>query len=221
MSDSSHSALDVLRQAQLVFWDFDGVVKDSVAVKTEAFGRLFMPYGADVARRVRAHHEANGGMSRFDKMPVYLQWAAQDTSAATVKLFCERFSELVYQGVIDAPWVPGVRAYLNEHHGEQPFVLLTATPQEEIEIILARCGIDHVFREVHGAPTSKSSAMADVLRRWQRSPADAVFIGDASADLAAAAANGVPFLLRRTPLNAGLQNHFTGLSLDDFEAAHE
>ena len=45
---------------KLYFWDFDGVIKDSVDVKTQAYFQLFEPFGLDVAERVRQHHEAMG-----------------------------------------------------------------------------------------------------------------------------------------------------------------
>lgn len=218
MGDSQQAVLDVLREARLVFWDFDGVIKDSVSVKTQAFERLFLPYGADVARKVREHHEANGGMSRFDKMPVYLQWAGQEASAASIQKFCERFSDLALQAVIDSPWVSGVHAYLERHHREQPFVVVTATPQAEIETILTATGIAQWFREVHGSPTTKAAALADVLRRRQLDPGATVFVGDANADLAAAKANQVTFVLRRTSLNERLRDGFAGPSFDDLEA---
>ena len=34
-----------LSDYKLVFWDFDGVIKDSVTVKTDAFSKLFEKYG--------------------------------------------------------------------------------------------------------------------------------------------------------------------------------
>ena len=37
-----------LKGKQLVFWDFDGVIKDSVSVKSMGYEQLFMPYGEDV-----------------------------------------------------------------------------------------------------------------------------------------------------------------------------
>ncbi|MFC4313386.1 HAD family hydrolase [Steroidobacter flavus] len=218
MTDGSRSTLQLLRTAKLVFWDFDGVIKDSVSVKTQAFERLFLPYGREVASKVREHHEANGGMSRFDKMPVYLQWAGQEVTEASVQKFCDRFSELALQAVIDAPWVSGVHAYIERHHREQPFVLVTATPQAEIETILTATGIAQCFREVHGSPTTKTAAIADTLARWQLDPGATVFVGDASADLAAAKTNQVTFVLRRTPLNERLRDGFAGPSFDDLEA---
>lgn len=204
------NAAQNLRAASLIFWDFDGVIKDSVEVKTTAFERLFLPYGAEIARRVRRHHEANGGVSRFDKIPLYLTWAGEPANPAQVEAFCDLFSQAVLQAVIDAPWVPGVCEYLLRHCAEQYFVLVTATPQEEIEQILAALELTHCFREVHGAPTKKASAIEAVLARQKCAPERALMIGDAETDLRAAQANAVPFLLRRTPLNLSVQASYGG-----------
>jgi phosphoglycolate phosphatase-like HAD superfamily hydrolase len=199
-----------------IFWDFDGVIKDSVGVKSEAFERLFEPFGRDVAARVRTHHEAHGGMSRFEKLPQYLEWAGQPADETNVARYCELFSREVRQAVIDAPWVPGAREYLEANHARQRFVLVTATPQEEIEDILEALRIGEWFREVHGAPTTKADAVRGALRRWNCPPEDALLIGDATADYEAARAAGVGFLLRRTGLNVALQREHRGAQCEDF-----
>ncbi len=49
-----------------IFFDFDGVIADSLDVKTNAFYRMYEPYGKDIAESVAKHHIANGGMSRFE-----------------------------------------------------------------------------------------------------------------------------------------------------------
>ena len=98
--------------AVLVFWDFDGVIKDSVEVKTRAYFQLFEPFGSVVAEKVREHHESHGGISRFDKLPIYLQWADLETNQSTVSEFCEKCTQRVMQGVIDAHWVAGVERHL-------------------------------------------------------------------------------------------------------------
>ena len=33
-----------------IFFDFDGVIKDSVKVKSESFEKLFLPFGKKVAK---------------------------------------------------------------------------------------------------------------------------------------------------------------------------
>jgi len=215
MTHSIYETRELISSAGLVFWDFDGVIKDSVDVKTAAFERLFEPYGTEVARRVRGHHEAHGGVSRFDKIPLYLTWAGEPANPAQVEAFCERLSQAVLQAVIDAPWVPGVCEYLIERCAEQYFVLVTATPQKEIEHILATLELAHCFREVHGASTKKASAVGAVLARIKFTPEQALMIGDSETDWQAAQANAVPFLLRRTSLNLSIQASYGGPMFDD------
>lgn len=209
-NDHQADIVAILRQADAVFWDFDGVIKDSVEAKSIALEQLFQPYGSDVVARVREHHETNGGVSRFDKIPLYLAWAGESTSDARVREFCERFSGLVMQAVIDSPWVPGVREYLTDNNAKQYFVLVSATPYDELRQILTSLDLARCFREVHGAPRKKADAIRDVLRRLQLTPERALMVGDADTDHAAAEHNGVPFLLRRTRLNKALQVRFDG-----------
>lgn len=204
-----------LDQFDAVFWDFDGVIKDSMKVKTSAFQKLFLPYGHKVTEEIINHHEANGGVSRFEKIPLYLKWAGEDVSIELVDKFCDLFSKAVLQSVIDSHWVPGVHEYLCDHYREKYFVLVTATPQDEIEEILSALEIVRWFREIFGAPTDKKDAVQLVLEKQKFMPCDALLIGDAKTDLLAAQDNSIPFLLRRTPENRYLQNHYDGPQFDD------
>jgi len=54
-----------------IIFDFDGVLAESVHIKTQAFYKLYEPFGVNVAEKVVQHHKANGGMSRFEKFPYY------------------------------------------------------------------------------------------------------------------------------------------------------
>jgi beta-phosphoglucomutase-like phosphatase (HAD superfamily) len=120
------SLLKYLDSYQMILWDFDGVIKDSVEVKSLAFEELFKPYGEKVVRKIVAHHESHGGMSRFEKIPLYLSWAGVKISSDLVRIFCNRFSQLVSGSVVESPWMPGVYEYLN---GNQKKNILPLLPQ--------------------------------------------------------------------------------------------
>jgi len=199
----------------IVFWDFDGVIKDSLDVKTKAFESLFLSFGEDVASKVSEHHKSNGGVSRFEKLPLYLSWADEPATPEQVADYCDIFAKSVKQSVIDSPWVPGVREYLLQNYSKQYFVLVTATPQEEVEEILSALGIKECFREIFGSPITKKDAISIVLRRQKFDPSQALMIGDAETDMTAAEANSVSFLLRRTPQNIHLQEKSYNLKFDD------
>ena len=205
-------ALDV----KTIFWDFDGVIKDSVWVKSDAFEKLFLPYGKEFARKVRKHHEDNGGMSRFDKLPLYLKWAGLEPSQTLIKEYAENFSILVKQTVIDSEWVRGVLIYLQKNCKKQQFFLVTATPQEEIEAILNALKITEYFSEVIGSPTPKNEAIKMLLDRYNIESGKAVMIGDSISDYMAATENQVKFVLRKTKLNKLLQQQLDCLMIDNF-----
>jgi len=207
--------LALLKESQIVFWDFDGVIKDSVMVKSAGYEKLFLPFGEDVVKRVNKHHNVHGGISRYEKIPLYLSWAGEPANPIQVQDFCDRFSELVQQAVVDSPWVPGVCEYLSSHYADQCFVLITGTPQKEIEEILHALNITRYFRNVYGAPKAKTIMVKDVLERLSCPFEQALVIGDSGTDLEAAKNNNVAFLLRRTSLNKELQKQFTGPSFEN------
>lgn len=205
-----------MKERSVLFWDFDGVIKESVEIKSHAYVALFAQFGEKVVAQIRSHHEAHGGMSRFEKIPLYLSWSGQSSDAAEVARYCLRFAHTVRERVIDSPWVPGAREYLEQNHSRQCCVVLTATPQEEIEGILAVLQIASWFREVHGAPTPKAQAIAATLSRWQYPASKALVIGDSWSDYEAARGARVDFLLRRTPANTDLQRTYPGPQCENF-----
>ncbi len=110
-------AVEILKNFDVIFWDFDGVIKESVEVKTNAFEKLFSPYGKEVTKRIIAHHENNGGMSRFEKIPIYLKWAGESLSQPLIDKYLIKFSCFVKKRVIDSKWVPGALEYLKKYYG--------------------------------------------------------------------------------------------------------
>jgi len=201
---------------QYIFWDFDGVIKDSVEVKSSAFEQLFKTFGINVANKVKCHHEANSGISRFDKLPIYLEWSGQHPTQALIQCYSEKFSRLVKQKVIESEWVPGVLNYLEINSKNQIFFLITATPQAEIEEILNTLEIQQYFRKVIGAPTNKKNALKMLLDEYSVTPYQAIMIGDSNSDYDAALVNQIPFVLRRTNLNWKLQERLNCLTIEDF-----
>lgn len=205
----------IISDKKIIFWDFDGVIKDSVGVKTEAFLSLFPTANPGVINKIRSHHESHGGMSRFEKIPIYISFSGEIPTPSRVLELSEQFSKLVMSGVIESPWVGDAEDFLLKYAKTFHFVLVTATPHLEIKIILKRLNIDHCFQEVYGSPNEKSSAIASVLSRTGVRPEFALMIGDSEVDLKAAAANNVPFLLRKTSHNVAIQSRVVDSYFDN------
>lgn len=201
-----------------IFLDFDGVIKDSVSVKSEAFTKIFSVFGSCVAEKVRIHHENNGGVPRYEKIPLYLSMAGVDPDKRLISQYASDFAKLVKQNVIDSDWVPGARSFLEKHHGELPIFLITATPQDEIEDIVAALGIRNFFSRIVGFPIKKSDAIEKILKEFCLEKTQSVMIGDTVSDYDAAYANGVFFILRKTTFNSDFQNRLNCLVIEDFNS---
>jgi phosphoglycolate phosphatase-like HAD superfamily hydrolase len=215
MGKKMTNSYQLLKKAKLVFWDFDGVIKDSLDVKANAFQDLFSCFGLEVALKVKQHHEKNGGISRFEKIPLYLSWTNEQVTTQRVDEFYRLFSEYVYQAVIESPWVPGVREYLSEWSKVQHFVLVSATPQEELDRISIAIGIKKYFHDIHGSPLSKAGIINSKLAKMNCPSPYALMIGDSETDLEAAAANDIPFLLRSTKFNKSLREVYSVPTFED------
>jgi len=205
-----------ISEYRYIFFDFDGVVKESIEVKSNAFRELFSNIDSRLCEKIISHHLENSGISRFEKIPLYFEMADFDLNEKSVKEYLDRFSFLVKDQVIKSKWVPGAKEYFLRNHLKQDFYLVTATPQFEIEKILDALKISHVFKQIFGAPTKKTDAIKSVVSGLNILPNDAVMVGDASADLQASIANNIDFILRKTDYNNSLQASYSGPQILDF-----
>lgn len=182
-----------------IIFDFDGIISESLGVKTEAFAELYRPYGKEIEEKVRQHHEANGGISRFEKFRIYQkEYLGVEVTEDKVADLAKRFSELVLDKVVAAPYVTGVDSFIKERYQEFDFFISTGTPTEEVEIVLQRKGIRHCFKEVHGSPEKKPEHVKGILTRYGYNNDEVVFIGDAPTDVDAARVNNIEFIGRYT-----------------------
>ena len=200
---------------KIIFWDFDGVIKDSVLAKGEVFAELFGSEDEYMYSRVLKHHCSNAGLSRSEKIVIYLGWAQNTPCEKHINLWEKKFNEIVVKKVCQSPWVPGALQYLQENYHRQYFILVSATPQEEMEQILEQLQIYKLFKRIYGHPNKKTDVIENTLDNLGVKPSDAVMLGDSVADYGAALENNVEFGLRRTDFNADIS-----LSNIDFEFRH-
>ena len=154
-------SLEPLSKADVIFWDFDGVIKESSAIKSLAFVEMFSKYGNEVLEKVMEHHQLNGGISREVKIPLYFsKFVGFSLTSQETEDRCLEYSKMVVQKVIDAPWVAGVLDYLKFNSYQQRFVLITGTPYLEIIKILTALDIIDCFQKVYGSPTTKKKALS-------------------------------------------------------------
>ena len=192
-----------------VFFDFDGVIKDSMEVKTDAFYHLYYPFGEEIAEKAKKHHTNNGGVSRFEKFKLYHQiFLNIELSENEIQEWADKFSTLVMQNVIESPYVKGAVEALRQISGTHNLFIITGTPQEEIEEIVNELAIGTYFTEICGSPKNKIYWSDYLLNKYKLDRKNVTFVGDANSDFLAAQKFGFNFVLREHSENTELFSSF-------------
>jgi phosphoglycolate phosphatase-like HAD superfamily hydrolase len=194
-----------------VAFDFDGVILESGPIKQQAFLDLFADH-PELQPRILAHHRRHLGVSRYDKLAwIHRELLGRPLSPEELAAAGRRYSELVLEQVLACPLVAGAEELLRALDGRLLSFVVSATPQQELELIVARRGLSDYFRELRGAPGAKADILVDLMRRHRLEPEELVMVGDGLSDYKAARQAGVAFVLRQT---AEQEEQFRGVEVE-------
>jgi len=180
---------------KVIIYDFDGVICDSVHVKTQAFVELYKDYGMDIQNKVKNYHIAHGGISRFEKIRYFqTELLNQVPDEETVSLMANRFADLVKEKVIASPYILGAKEFIEKNKNSSLQFICTGTPETEIIEIASRREIHNLFTGLYGAPKTKEFIINAILQETGAHGNECFFLGDALTDYNAAKSCNVPFI---------------------------
>ncbi|MDQ6997177.1 MAG: HAD hydrolase-like protein [Mariprofundus sp.] len=200
-----------------IFFDFDGVIAESVSAKTEAFRELYAQYGKTVTDKVVEHHINHGGVSRYEKFKIYHKiFLKKNISESKVQQLAQKFSRLVLDKVIDSEEVTGCKDFLNRYSKDLNFWIITGTPKIEIELIAEARGIGNHFLGLHGSPENKKYWTEYLIKKNALKRDETLFLGDATTDFEAAQFSKIHFGLREHSENKHIFSNYNGLKFNNF-----
>jgi HAD superfamily hydrolase (TIGR01549 family) len=186
-----------MKGVKAVIFDFDGVLVESVDVKTRAFAEMYRSYGEEIEKLVIAHHLEHGGLSRYEKFRYYEeQLLGQPFSSDKEKRLADNFSRKVKDAVVEAPFVPGAYQFLLNYHEKLSLFVASGTPEEELKEIISRRDISRFFVSIHGAPAKKAEILRNICELYKFDNTFVLMVGDSQTDYEGAAVAGIPFIGR-------------------------
>ncbi len=199
----------------LVF-DFDGVLIESVEIKSRAFLEVFGAYPEhhEAIARYHLHHL---GISRFEKFAwVYEALLGRRIEPEESAELGRLYSEIVFAQARDCPAVPGAdRALERLQAAGVPLYVASGTPETELRQLVEARGWSPRFRAVFGSPRLKPEILRRVTRELALPPGDVVMVGDGRSDHDAALDAGVRFVLRETASQAAHFADYAGPRVAD------
>jgi HAD superfamily hydrolase (TIGR01549 family) len=186
-----------MKNTDAIIFDFDGVLIESVDVKTRAFADMYAAYGPEIVEKVIHYHLVHGGISRFEKFKYWHRvFCGKKLSDEQLHELGNEFSRLVKDKVIKAPWVQGAYEFLESHYTHLPLFVASGTPDDEIRDIVERRIMSRYFIGVKGSPASKSEIINTFCNAHKFNRNRVLMVGDSITDYEGALASGVRFVGR-------------------------
>ena len=177
-----------------IVFDFDGVIVESTDIKSQAFYDVALPWGKEAAERMAKYHAEHFGVSRYVKFAWFFEHVlGRPITAKESTDLGNNFSEICLEKIKQAPYVPGFTDVLSVAYGRCPLYIASATPQEELERILAWRDIGDFFKAVYGSPPGKTKLLEQAVEAMNLPAANILMVGDSNTDLEAALAVGTKF----------------------------
>lgn len=178
-----------------IIFDFDGVICDSVDVKTLAFAEMYAGFGNEIENKVIQYHLEHGGISRYEKFRFFhSEFLGIELNDPELNAMGEQFSSIAFQKVINSPFIKGAGEFIRTNSKKYLQFICTGTPENEIKTILAKKEMKQFFNEVYGSPQTKKVIIKNILQKYELLPEEIVFIGDAMTDFNAASGTNIRFI---------------------------
>jgi phosphoglycolate phosphatase-like HAD superfamily hydrolase len=207
-----------LKDLKAIIFDYDGVISESLDLKTRAFEAMYAPYGEEIAAKVTDHHQRHGGVSRYEKFRLYHRdLLGEEIDEQKVLELADRFSELVLEQVVRADFVPGVIDFIKNNENRYHFYISTGTPEDEILEVTGRRNIRRFFDGIYGSPAKKTDHIRKIMKEGGFSNNELIFIGDAPTDRDAARVFDITFIGRYTTAEEIRQEKYLIRDFRNFE----
>lgn len=182
-----------------IIFDFDGVLVESVDIKTKAFARLFCEYDEYIIDKIIAYHIKNGGVSRYEKFKYIFKYILyKQLSDTKLQMLGKEFSDIIIYNIIHASFVKGAEDFLEKYHKELDIYVASGTPEEELHTIIKKREMSIYFKGIYGSPRTKSDIIKDILEKNKYLKKELVVIGDSIQDYYGAVDNDIKFIGRIT-----------------------
>jgi phosphoglycolate phosphatase-like HAD superfamily hydrolase len=200
-----------------IFFDFDGVIAESVSAKTDAFEEMYLPYGKDIATKVVEYHKLHGGVSRYEKFKYFhKEFLNELINQQKIDELAIQFSNIVLDKVINSDEVSGANYFIEKYHTKFQFWVITGTPTKEIELIAEKRKLTSFFIGLHGSPKNKRYWTENLIKKHNLKRDEIIFLGDATTDMDAAIFSKTHFALRENEENKEIFKEYKGHRFNDF-----
>jgi phosphoglycolate phosphatase-like HAD superfamily hydrolase len=184
-----------LKEFKNIFWDFDGVLMNSNAIRDEGFIRVLSSYPKDLVESLLDFHRQNGGLSRYVKFRFFIEKVLREEATdERIQQFASSFSDIMKELLVDTELlIQDSLNHVKESYRECNMHIVSGSDQNELVYLCERLGIALYFKSIHGSPTPKIQLIETLILENHYEASDCILVGDSVNDLEAARRNNIAF----------------------------
>ena len=178
-----------------IFWDFDGVILDSLPIKDLGFTKIFENYPKKIVKEFLIYNKINSGLSRFHKIKYfYNHLLKKDIDNKKVLSYAEKFTSIMKKKLSSKKYlIKDSLIYIKSNYKNYNFHLVSASEHNELNYLCKKLNLDKYFLTIDGSPTPKINLIRDLLKKLKYKKKETIYIGDSVNDLEAAKINKIDF----------------------------
>jgi phosphoglycolate phosphatase-like HAD superfamily hydrolase len=185
----------LMEKIKTIFWDFDGVIMDSMSVRDKGFEIVLKNYPQEQVALLMAYHRDNGGLSRYHKFRYFFEEIRGEIiSDLDIKILADEFSIVMLGNLLDESLlIKDSFDFIKKNYSKFNMHIVSGSDEVELRHICETLGLANYFISIHGSPTPKKELVKNVLKENKYIKEEICLIGDSLNDLEAAAFNDIVF----------------------------
>lgn len=180
---------------KVVFWDFDGVILNSLPVRDYGFRKIFEEFNDVLVNRLLEYHSLNGGLSRYVKIRYfYNAILGIDVSDEKVQELASKFSSIMKIELTNKKYlISETVEFIKQNYKKYNFHIVSGSDEKELNYLCEKLDLSKFFKTIEGSPTPKNELVKNILGKYNYNSNECILIGDSINDYEAAYLNKIKF----------------------------
>ena len=182
-------------QIKTIFWDFDGVILDSMPIRDFGFVKIFEEFDKELVDKLLEYHTLNGGLSRYVKIRYFYNiLLKKDVSDEKVQELADKFSTIMRNELTNKKYlIKETVDFIEKNYQNYNFHIVSGSDEKELNYLCKELDLTQYFKTIEGSPTCKNDLVKNILAKYNYNSNECVLIGDSINDFDAANVNGIKF----------------------------
>ncbi|MFW2604910.1 HAD family hydrolase [Aliarcobacter butzleri] len=178
-----------------IFWDFDGVILDSMPIRDYGFAKIFEEFDKNLVDKLLEYHTLNGGLSRYVKIRYfYNTLLGSEVSDEKVQELADKFSTIMKAELTNKKYLIGETVdFIEKNYKNYNFHIVSGSDGKELNYLCKELKLSEYFKTIEGSPTHKNDLVKNILEKYNYNSKECILIGDSINDFDAANINGMKF----------------------------